>query len=221
MANNCFRIKLEGVVHKDNLLHIGECVWPITKPSAAASQENIVDTAVQRLPVPYYNSDHTKYIIPEKYILQRINAYRLEYCVRINLDELKWCDQLSYVNISWQYVTGKLSSLPSAHITYLTVGDYEGELTEIGHMTSLIEVGISPNKHMKLTGNVEDFVNLQIANGRTSCSEFYIGFKYSPNIPINDGIYFQGDELTGNCKKITWNWDGSSANISVTDYAGA
>jgi len=215
---NCLVTKLKGVVQNDNLDILGAVNIEILNPTLAASHpEYLTIRTVYTETVGNYNSEKTKYtVLPsEMSDFYTLACYASPNFARINLLNLANATSLSVINIVDQQIGGNIKHLPPS-LVFLSI-NYDGNLMDAAHLVNLTTLTVCRNINFKLSGNLEDFIAAQIQKGRTSCADFNIGYPELPSYLLSGGIYYQGVELTGGPKKVTWNWDGSSANITVTD----
>lgn len=223
MAKDCLQTILKGISDNADLPIFGELRIKL-KNASAASGVTIVGSTTQ--------VDGTDLVISDKYAMTQLNAYAQPNSILFNMDDLKYCGSLTRLNVSGQIIKGDVANLPKS-ITYFLCGSYTGSspwisggisminipLSKIYHITSLTDLLSMQGYGMTFTGAIEDFVAAQIALGRTSCNEFNIGLKVTPTILIAGNITYNNVSLTGErATKFTWNWDGSSANITKTTY---
>lgn len=104
--------------------------------------------------------------IDNKYCIKKltpnVNAHR--YYLSINVDSLKYSQELEYIN---SILTGNISSLSGTDLTILYGIDSHslfGDIAEISDLSNIEELAIS---NTSVSGSVESFVKGQINAGRT------------------------------------------------------
>ena len=212
MANECLVTKLKRVVENDELPILGQLKIKVLDTTSIPSDIVVGSTY-------HLSSDNQYLIVDDKYSMTKIRAWQGTRWIELNCDDLKYCTSLCEIACINQKVIGDVSNLPNSIIN-LALGQSTINIVNIAHLINLIELTQTTNNNNFIcTGALEDFIAGQISNGRTSCDGFYIGSKITPSLKVTPTqITYQGSTLTGRTKKVTWNWDGSSANISVVDY---
>ena len=210
---NCLKTQLKGNVSAV-LPKLGELFVKFTGTAA--------DTAAQQMNQVYgstYSFDYKNHLlkVDNKYSTTQINLYQPGNLYTINLHDLKYSSELLLLNVSNQYVSGSIEDLPTS-IKTLVVGEHTESVISLAHLINLTEVRNCKNYKMILTGSIESFVQAQIQKGRTSCSKFVFGYEAAPTLKLSEGLTLNGSPIDYNRAKIlSWNWDGASANITLTD----
>lgn len=228
MANNCLVTKLKAVVDNPNLPRIDDFTFEIDShlfsnysASQIAGLFSLVGTNVSI----EVNEDKTKATIHKINNVTEFQCYRgvgitcdINALIRGNLTRLN-VGNVETPKVCEFNITGDVTKLPST-ISYMSFPSLEFDIKDIGHITSLnylvfVQNDI-PGFYSNISGKVEDFVNAQIAAGRTA-GTVYFGNYSVPTVPIVETVTFNNVILTGGCKVISWNYSGGNPNITVTD----
>lgn len=215
MVNNCLVTKLKGSVQGD-LPKLEELIIPIseeTRAAAIASPQHIVISGST-----YSVAADGSYVkIDNKYAMTKIDSHYGDIDLEINSEDLQY-SPCTIINIRTlnRVLSGSAENFPSTVQQLMWLAGESVNIEDMGHLTSLTLIGSVLQQfgnHDYVTGSVEGFVAAQRDNGRTSCEGVNFGVA---GLNISTKITYQGQELTGLSKKVSWTSDGT---ITVTDLS--
>lgn len=213
MAKNCLFTTLKGVVQGE-LPKFGELIIPVgesTRQTLLNHPEHLIIEGST-----YSIAQDGSYIkIDNKYAWTKIDSHWEDINLELTTDMLKY-SPLTNINLRTygRTLKGSARNLPSTLTSFSWLKGEQISIEDMGHLTSLLNfysITVSSDNHDYVTGSVEGFVSAQRANGRVSCAGINFGIA---GHNLSTSITYQGQELTGASKKVSWTSDGT---ITVAD----